>query len=178
MQVCIDGSIKGLAIGVEQISENITDEMIDSMLDTNVKGVLYVTREILPKMLQSGRNGHIIMIGSIAGVEAYSRGSIYCASKHALNAISESLRKELISTPIRVTEIQPGLVETEFSLVRYGGDVHAAKRVYNGIEALSANDVAEVVLFAATRPKHVQIATVKLLPTNQASVFEVSRTKN
>lgn len=108
MQVCIDGSIKGLAIGVEQISENITDEMIDSMLDTNVKGVLYVTREILPKMLQSGRNGHIIMIGSIAGVEAYSRGSIYCASKHALNAISESLRKELISTPIRVTEIQPG----------------------------------------------------------------------
>jgi len=146
----------------------------EEMIDTNLKGLLYVTRAVLPGMVERGR-GHVVNIGSIAGRQTYPGGAVYCASKAAVRAISEGLKLDLLGTSIRVTEIQPGLVETEFSQVRFRGDRERAAAVYRGLTPLTAMDVAEVVLFAVTRPPHVNLSEVLLLPTDQASTTMVHR---
>ncbi|CAG8660141.1 9001_t:CDS:2 [Ambispora leptoticha] len=146
----------GLVIGLDKIND-VTDDAIDTMIDTNVKGLIYVTRAILPGMKERQR-GHIINIGSVSGTQVYPGGGIYCASKHAVNAISRTLLLELVDTPIRVTEINPGMVETEFSIVRFKGDKEKAGKVYQGFNPLTGEDIAETIIFAASRPDHVNIA--------------------
>jgi NADP-dependent 3-hydroxy acid dehydrogenase YdfG len=144
------------------------------MIDTNVKGLLYVTRIVVPWMLKRNK-GHIINIGSIAGHEVYPRGNVYCASKFAVDAITKGLRLDLVDTPLRVTTIDPGLVETEFSEVRFHGDKDRAATVYKGYEPLSPDDIADSILWAATRPAHVQVAEIIIFPTAQASAVVVHR---
>jgi len=163
----------GLSRGLAKLHQG---ELADweEMIDTNVKGLLYVTRAVLPGMVARGR-GHVINLGSIAGHESYPGGNVYCASKAAVQALTSGLRMDLVDTPIRVSTIDPGLVETEFSLVRFHGDAPRAAQVYRGLEPLTAEDVAEVVLFCATRPPHVNLAEVLLLPTAQASATLVHR---
>jgi 3-hydroxy acid dehydrogenase/malonic semialdehyde reductase len=163
----------GLVIGLEKAHETPETD-VDTMLDTNVKGVLNMIRAVVPDMVRRNA-GHIINISSIAGHEAYGGGSVYCASKHAVDAITKSLRIDVVNTNLRVTAISPGLVETEFSLVRFKGDAHKAKQVYAGMEALVGSDIAEAVLFAATRPPHVQIADMIIFPTAQAAATVVHR---
>jgi 3-hydroxy acid dehydrogenase/malonic semialdehyde reductase len=163
----------GLALGRSNTWETL-DEDIDGMLDTNVKGLLRVTKAVVPGMRQRN-SGHVINISSVAGVEAYRGGSVYCASKFAVQAITTALRKELVDTPIRVTGICPGLVETEFSLVRFKGDAEKAKEPYKGLIPLSPFDVADVIAFTASRPEHVQVADVLLFPSAQASSEIVHR---
>ncbi len=163
----------GLVLGVEKAHETPEPD-VDIMLDTNVKGVLNVIREVVPGMV-ARKEGHVINISSIAGHEAYPGGSVYCASKHAVDALTKSLRMDIVTTPLRVTAISPGLVDTEFSLVRFKGDARKAEAVYEGLEALVAEDIAEAVLFAASRPAHVQIADMIIFPTQQASATVVHR---
>jgi 3-hydroxy acid dehydrogenase / malonic semialdehyde reductase len=146
----------------------------EEMLDTNVKGLLYVTRTLLPGMIERGR-GHIINLGSIAGHQTYPKGNVYCASKAAVRAITEGLKLDLLGTPIRVSTVDPGLVNTEFSQVRFHGDKQRADTVYAGLTPLTANDIADVVLFCATRPAHVNINEVVLMPVDQASATLVHR---
>ena len=145
------------------------------MLDTNVKGLIYVTRDVLRGMVKRGR-GHIINIGSIAGHEVYPGGNVYCASKAAVRALTAGLRMDTLDTPIRVSAVDPGMVETEFSLVRFHGDAERAKKVYNGMTPLTGADVADAVLLIATRPAHVNVAEVVLLPEAQASATMAHRT--
>lgn len=163
----------GLGKGLDKLHEGKIDDW-EIMIDTNVKGLLYVSRTVIPGMVARGR-GHIINIGSIAGHEVYPNGNIYCATKHAVTAITKGMRLDLLDTPIRVTTVDPGLVETEFSLVRFDGDAARAKKAYENIEALTGKDIADVVVFAATRPPHVQIAEVIVFPTCQASTTHVHR---
>ncbi|MCF6239687.1 MAG: SDR family NAD(P)-dependent oxidoreductase, partial [Candidatus Marinimicrobia bacterium] len=163
----------GLVIGIEKAHE-IPVEDVDTMLDTNIKGVLNLIRNVVPLMVTVNR-GHVINISSIAGHEAYPGGSVYCASKHAVDALTKSLRMDVVETDLRVTAISPGLVDTEFSLVRFKGDQTKAACVYTGLEALVAEDIAEAVLFAATRPSHVQIADMIIFPTHQGSATTVHR---
>ncbi|MCF7826280.1 MAG: SDR family NAD(P)-dependent oxidoreductase [Candidatus Marinimicrobia bacterium] len=163
----------GLVLGVEKAHETPGDD-VDIMLDTNVKGVLNMIRNVVPGMV-SRRRGHVINISSIAGHEAYPGGSVYCASKHAVDALTKSLRMDVVSTPLRITAISPGLVDTEFSLVRFKGDAKKAEAVYQGLEALVAEDIAEAVIFAASRPPHVQIADMIIFPTQQAAATVVHR---
>jgi len=163
----------GLALGVNKAQVNIPAE-IDVVVDVNVKGVLYLIQEITPGMVTRGR-GHIINISSIAGHEAYPGGSVYCATKHAVDAITKSTRMDLVDTPLRVTAISPGLVETEFSLVRFQGDTERASKIYQGYEPLIADDIADAILYAATRPPHVQIADMIIFPTAQASATIVHK---
>ncbi|KAJ2344574.1 hypothetical protein GGF43_005423 [Coemansia sp. RSA 2618] len=163
----------GLAMGVDPVSD-ITDETIDTVIDTNIKGLLYVSRAVVRIMKRRG-SGHVIMIGSIAGMRGYATGSVYCATKSAVHAISESLREETISVPIKVTEIKPGMVETEFSVVRYGGDKSKADNVYRGMDPMTADDVAESVVFAASRHPRCVVSDVVLLATGQASAGLVHR---
>ncbi|OIO62141.1 MAG: NAD(P)-dependent oxidoreductase [Candidatus Marinimicrobia bacterium CG1_02_48_14] len=163
----------GLALGVNKAQVNIPAE-IDVVVDVNVKGVLYLIQEITPGMVTRGR-GHIINISSIAGHEAYPGGSVYCATKHAVDAITKSTRMDLVDTPLRVTAISPGLVETEFSLVRFQGDTERASKIYQGYEPLIADDIADAILYAATRPPHVQIADMIIFPTAQASATVVHK---
>lgn len=146
----------------------------EEMIDTNIKGLLYLTRYILPGMVDRG-SGHIINIGSIAGHQTYPGGNVYCGSKAAVKAISEGLKLDLLGTPIRVTSIDPGMVETEFSQVRFHGDQERAKKVYERIKPLTAQDVADVIFFCATRPAHVNINQVVLMPVDQASATLVNR---
>lgn len=157
----------GLVIGLDKEFEGNMDEW-DVMIDTNVKGLLTMTRLVVPGMIERGR-GHIINIGSIAGDAAYPGGSIYCATKAAVKALTDGLRIDLVDTPLRVTNIKPGMVETNFSVVRYRGDKQAADNFYKGIKPLTGDDVAESVYFAASAPEHVQIAEILLMPTNQAT---------
>ena len=157
----------GLSRGLDKLQDGLLDDW-DEMIDTNVKGLLYITHAIVPGMIARA-NGHIINIGSIAGHEVYPRGNVYCASKFAVDAITQGLRLDLVDTPLRVTAIDPGLVETEFSVVRFHGDTERAKTVYKGIEPLRSEDVAETIVWCASRPPHVQIADIIILPTNQAS---------
>ena len=157
----------GLVIGLDKEFEGDLDEW-DVVIDTNIKALLCITRLIVPGMVKRGK-GHIINIGSIAGDAAYSGGSVYCATKAAVKALSDGLRIDLVDTPLRVTNIKPGMVETNFSVVRYRGDKRAADDFYAGIRPLSGDDVAETVYFAASAPAHVQIAEVLLMPTNQAT---------
>lgn len=163
----------GLSRGLDKFQDaNIGDW--EEMIDTNVKGLLYVTKAVLPGML--ARNaGHIVNIGSIAGHEVYPKGHVYCASKHAVDAITQGLRLDLVDTPLRVTTIDPGMVETEFSIVRFHGDEVRAASVYKGIQPLTAMDVAETVVWSCSRPPHVQVAEIILLPTSQASAQVVHR---
>lgn len=163
----------GLAVGVDKEHEGNLDEW-DVVIDTNVKALLSMTRLVVPGMVERGC-GHIINIGSVAGDAAYPGGSVYCATKAAVKALSDGLRIDLVDTPLRVTNIKPGLVETNFSVVRFRGDKERADNVYKGIKALSGDDIAEVAYFAASAPEHMQIAEVLVMPTNQATGTIVSR---
>lgn len=156
----------GLAKGLNKVYEN-TIEDIDTVIDTNIKGLLFVTRIVVPLMLKFNK-GHIINLGSVAGVNAYSGGAVYCATKAAVKFISDSLRLELIETPIKVTNIQPGIVETDFSLTRFNGDIEKAKNVYKGIEALTPDDIADIIVSTANQPERVQISEVTIVAQNQA----------
>lgn len=156
----------GLALGSDAIQNGSLNNW-DTMIDTNVKGLLYVTHAILPGMLQRNQ-GHIVNIGSIAGQEAYPNGNVYCASKHAVRAISKTMRIDLIGTPIRVTEIAPGAVNTEFSTVRWNSP-ERAKLFYDDFEPLLAEDIADAIYYSITRPAHVDIAEITIMPTVQAS---------
>jgi len=157
----------GYVLGVEHVGD-ISDKDIEGMFSTNVFGLISLT-QLLVKEFKNKKSGHVINLGSIAGREPYAGGSIYCATKHAVNAFTGSLLRELVNTPIRVTEIQPGMVETEFSFIRFQGDVDAAKKVYEGLDPLTAQDIAEEIVWAASRPPHVNIAEVLVFPVNQAS---------
>lgn len=157
----------GLVIGVDKEFEGDLDEW-DIVIDTNIKGLLAMTRMVVPGMVERGR-GHIINIGSIAGDAAYPGGSVYCATKAAVKALSDGLRIDLVDTPLRVTNIKPGMVETNFSVVRYRGDKETADNFYKGIRPLTGDDVAETIYFAASAPEHIQIAEVLLMPTYQAT---------
>ena len=163
----------GLAIGVDKEYEGNLDEW-DVVIDTNVKALLLMTRLVVPGMVERGR-GHIINIGSIAGDAAYPGGSVYCATKAAVKALSDGLRIDLVDTPLRVTNIKPGLVETNFSVVRFRGDKQKADNVYRGIKPLNGDDIAEVVYFAASAPEHMQVAEILVMPTYQATGTIVSK---
>ena len=163
----------GKALGMEKIQDGVLEKW-EEMIDTNVKGLLYVSRIILPKMIKQNE-GMIINIGSIAGHEVYSGGNVYCASKHAVRAISKGMLLDLNGTNIRVTSIDPGMVNTEFSLVRFLGDKEKANNVYNGLTPLTGQDIAEIALFAATRPAHIDLQEIIVTPTAQASTTVVSR---
>ena len=163
----------GLAIGVDKEYEGNPDEW-DVMIDTNVKALLSMTRLVVPGMVERGR-GHIINIGSIAGDAAYPGGSVYCATKAAVKALSDGLRIDLVDTPLRVTNIKPGLVETNFSVVRFRGDKNKADNVYRGIKPLNGDDIAEVVYFAASAPEHMQVAEILVMPTYQATGTIISK---
>ena len=158
----------GLAAGLGHIDEGDRDDW-DRMIDTNVKGLLYVTRTIAPGMV-SRQSGHIINISSIAGKEVYENGGVYCASKHAVDALSKCMRIDLLKHGIKVTNIAPGMVETEFSLVRFRGDKDKAGAVYNGIQPLKGEDVAEAIFYCASLPAHVCINDLVITPTAQAGV--------
>jgi len=157
----------GLALGLEKEFEGDFADW-DTMIDTNVKALLSITRFVVPMMVERNR-GHIINIGSVAGDAAYPNGAVYCATKAAVKTLGDGLRMDLVNTPIRVTTIKPGLVETNFSVVRFHGDQQRADNVYKGIKPLTGKDVAECVWFAASAPEHVQIAEVLVLATHQAS---------
>lgn len=163
----------GLAIGVDKEHEGNPDEW-DVMINTNVKALLSMTRLIVPGMIERGR-GHIINIGSIAGDAAYPGGSVYCATKAAVKALSDGLRIDLVDTPLRVTNVKPGLVETNFSVVRFRGDKEKADNVYRGIKPLNGDDIAEVVYFAASAPEHMHVAEILVMPTYQATGTIVSK---
>ncbi|KAJ3370834.1 hypothetical protein GGF31_003862 [Allomyces arbusculus] len=163
----------GLSLGLDHLLD-VSEESVNIMFDTNVKGLLNVTQAIVPAMKQRGK-GHIINIGSVAGKQAYAGGSIYCATKHAVEAMSQALTQELVNTPLRVTLVAPGLVQTEFSVVRFHGNQDKADSVYKGLDPLTGDDIAEVVVFAASRPPHVQINDILVYPTQQASVFHIHR---
>lgn len=157
----------GNAHGLDTIQDGSLDDW-DNMFDSNVKGLLYVSRVLMPKMIEK-QNGHIINIGSLAGREVYEKGNIYCATKHAVNAISKAMRIDLNKTGIKVSEINPGLVETDFSNVRFKGDSDRAEKVYQGYKALEAKDIADIIEFVINRPSHVNIADILVLPQAQAT---------
>ena len=163
----------GLALGLDKEHEGNPEDW-DVMLDTNVKGLLNITRLVVPGMVERN-NGHIINIGSIAGEAAYPGASVYCATKTAVKLLTDGLRIDLVDTPLRVTNIKPGWVETNFSVTRFKGDLQRADKVYEGMQPLVAEDIAESVYFAASAPAHVQIAEILLMPTNQATGTIVAR---
>jgi 3-hydroxy acid dehydrogenase/malonic semialdehyde reductase len=163
----------GLASGFAPLHEADPDDW-DQMIDTNIKGVLNVTRAVVPAMVQRGR-GHVINLGSIAGAETYPNGAVYCATKAALDRITTGLRMDLLGTGVRVSTIDPGLVETEFSVVRFHGDADRAAQVYEGMTPLTADDIADAVVWVADRPPQVQITQVVMMPTDQASATRVAR---
>ncbi|MBK5278290.1 MAG: SDR family NAD(P)-dependent oxidoreductase [Bacteroidia bacterium] len=163
----------GNAHGLDPIQSGNTDDW-DAMMDINVKGLLYVSREILPGMVER-KSGHVINIGSIAGKEVYPNGNVYSASKFAVDALTKGMRLDLNAYGIKVTAIHPGLVETEFSLVRFKGDADRADTIYKGIQPLEGNDIADIILFALTRPAHVVVADLVVFPTAQASATIVNR---
>jgi NADP-dependent 3-hydroxy acid dehydrogenase YdfG len=163
----------GLALGVDKEYEG-TEENYDTMIETNITALLMMTRLVVPGMVKRGK-GHVINIGSVAGDAAYPGGSVYCATKAAVKVLSDGLRMDLVDTPLRVTNVKPGLVETNFSVTRFAGDKERADKVYQGIKPLTGEDIAEVVYFAASAPEHVQIAEVLVLATHQASGTIVHR---
>jgi NADP-dependent 3-hydroxy acid dehydrogenase YdfG len=163
----------GLSRGLVKMYEDDVDNW-DEMIDTNVKGLLYVTRAVVPGMVARG-HGHVVNLGSIAGQAAYPNGGVYCATKAAERFISDGLRIDLNGTPVRVTTIDPGMVETEFSEVRFRGDKERAAKTYANIDPLTAEDIADAIVYALTRPSHVTIQSILLCPTAQASAYVVSR---
>lgn len=158
----------GLARGLDKLHQGDIADW-EAMIDTNVKGLLYLTRKIVPQMLEHKLNGHVINIGSTAGIHAYPGGAVYCATKSAVKFISDGLRMDVVDTPIRVTNIQPGMVETNFSVIRFHGDQQKADNVYEGIKVLTAEDIADIVVYTASAPAHVQICEVTVTPTHQAT---------
>jgi len=163
----------GLSRGLNKLYEGKFEDW-EEMIDTNVKGLLYVSRAVLPGMVER-KKGTVINIGSMAGHEVYPGGNVYCATKHAVDALTKGMRMDLVDTPIRICTVDPGLVETEFSEVRFHGDKERAKKIYQNITPLTPDDIADAVLFAATRPPHVQIAELIIMPTAQASSTVVHR---
>ncbi len=163
----------GLSRGLDHAQEGNPDDW-DEMIDTNVKGLLYVTRAVLPGMIKRGE-GHIINIGSVAGHWTYPKGNVYAATKFAVNALSQGLKMDLSGIPVRVTSIDPGLVETDFSIVRFHGDEEKAKKVYAGMTPLTPDDIAESAVWAATRPPHVNVNNIILMATDQSSPTMVHR---
>ena len=163
----------GGAFGLEPIAD-ADEEHWRQMYETNVMGVMRVTKALMPALERSG-NAHIVVMGSVAGVEVYPGGGGYTAAKHAAHAVTETLRLELLGKPIRVTEIAPGMVETEFSLVRFGGDAEKAAKVYEGTTPLSAEDVADAITYVVTRPPHVDIDYLAIKPTDQATARDIHR---
>ncbi len=157
----------GLSRGMDKLHEGLVSDW-EEMIDTNVKGLLYLTKEIVPIMVENNA-GHVINIGSTAGIHAYPGGNVYCATKAAVKFISDGLRQDVVDKPIRVTNIQPGMAETEFSIVRFHGDTNKANNVYKGIEPLTGSDIADIVVYTASAPAHVQICEVTVTPTNQAT---------
>lgn len=167
----------GLAQGLSTIQEGDIDDW-EVMIDTNLKGLLYVSRTIMPLMI-ANKKGHIINLSSIAGKEAYMKGNIYCATKFAVDALTKSMRIDLLEHKIKVTSVSPGAAETEFSLVRFKGDADRAKKTYSGYEPLKAEDIAEVVYFAASRPAHVCLNDIVMTPTAQANTsYILKKTTN
>ncbi|MEG2228360.1 MAG: SDR family NAD(P)-dependent oxidoreductase [Odoribacter sp.] len=163
----------GLAVGTSPLQEGVLDDW-ERMIDTNVKGLLYITRAVAPLMIAQN-TGHIVNLASIAGKEVYPGGNVYCATKHAVDALSRGMRTDMLKHNIKVTNIAPGMVETEFSLVRYKGDETAAKNVYKGFTPLTNEDIAETILFAITRPPHVCLNDIVIMPTAQANTRDVNR---
>ncbi len=158
----------GLAVGMSHIDAGVIDDW-DRMIDTNIKGLLYVTRAVSPLMVKRN-TGHIFNIGSIAGLDAYENGNVYCATKSAVTSLSRSMRIDLLKNNIKVTNIAPGMAETEFSIVRFKGDKEKADSVYKGFDALTADDIAGVIYYCASLPAHVCINELVITPTQQASV--------
>jgi len=163
----------GLSRGLDKLYEGDIQDW-EEMIDTNIKGLLYVTRSVVPGMVKRGR-GHVINIGSLAGHQTYPKGNVYCGTKVAVRAISEGLKQDLLGTPLRVTSVDPGLVETEFSKVRFRGDEDRAQGVYQGLTPLTPEDVADAVFYCATRPPHVNINEVLMMPTDQSGSTLIHR---
>ncbi len=163
----------GLALGLEAEYQGSFDDW-ETMIDTNIKGLLTMTRFVVPGMVERNR-GHIINVGSLAGDAAYAGGNVYCATKAAVKALSDGLRIDVANTAVRVTNLKPGLVETNFSNTRFHGDTERAAKVYEGVKPLTADDVADVAVYAANAPAHVQIAEVLILATHQANSFVIAR---
>lgn len=163
----------GNAHGLGPIHQGDIDDW-DAMIDINVKGLLYVSRSIIPGMVER-RKGHIVNIGSIAGKEVYPNGNVYCASKYAVDALNQAMRLDLNQYGIKVAAVNPGMVDTEFSLVRFKGDDERAKKVYQGMQPLTGHDIAEIIVFMLTRPAHVNISDLLVFPTAQASATVVNR---
>ncbi len=163
----------GLAVGLESIHEGVIDDW-ERMIDTNIKGLLYVTRNVLPLMLENG-SGQVINLGSIAGKEVYPSGNVYCATKHAVDALTKGMRIDLLGKNIKVSQIAPGLVETEFSMVRFKGDDERAEGVYQGYQPLLANDIADIAYYLTTLPPHVCINDLVVTPLSQANAYLVNK---
>lgn len=161
----------GLALGLEKEYEGNPDDW-ETMIDTNIKGLLTMTRLIVPGMVERN-SGHVVNIGSVAGDVAYAGGNVYCATKSAVKAITDGLRIDLVDTPVRVTNVKPGLVETNFSVTRFHGDKNRADNVYSGIRPLTGDDIADVVAYAVNAPAHVQLAEVLVLATHQANGYTI-----
>jgi len=166
----------GLSLGLEPIYNGEINDW-DRMIDTNIKGLLYVSRVVIPGMKES-KSGHIINIGSIAGKEVYPNGNVYCATKHAVDALSKSMRIELLPYSVKVTVLHPGAVETEFSVVRFKGDIDRAEKVYDGFDPLLANDIADAAWYAVSRPQHVNINEMLIMPTSQANSIFFNKESN
>ncbi|MCB0734880.1 MAG: SDR family NAD(P)-dependent oxidoreductase [Flavobacteriales bacterium] len=163
----------GLASGLDQIQDGDIEDW-DKMIDTNVKGLLYVSRQVIPRMIARG-SGHIVNIGSIAGKEVYPKGNVYCGTKHMVDALNQAMRRELAESNIKVSAINPGAVETEFSIVRLHGDVEKAKSVYNGFENLVAADIADAISWVLSRPDHVNINDLIIMPKAQPAAGQIHR---
>ena len=163
----------GLAAGLGPIQSGNIDHW-ERMIDTNIKGLLYISRAISNLMIEN-KKGHIINIGSIAGKEVYANGNVYCATKHAVDALNKAMRIDLLTHNIKVTAINPGMVETEFSIVRFDGDSDKAKKVYEGLQPLTPEDIAETIYWVANRPSHVNINDIIIMPTVQATATNVIR---
>ncbi len=174
---CVDVDVLinsvGLALGLETLDKSL-EEDINAMIDTNIKGLLFMSKHAL-KVMKATDKGHIINLGSIAGIDSYPTGITYAATKSAVKSISDGLRKDVIPNNIRITNIQPGLVETKFSVIRFYGDTKKAKSVYKGIKPLSANDIASIIKYAIELPQHVQINEITVTPTHQATVEHIYR---
>jgi 3-hydroxy acid dehydrogenase / malonic semialdehyde reductase len=163
----------GLSRGLDKVYEGKLEDW-EEMIDTNIKGLLYVTRAVVPGMVQRGR-GHVVNLGSTAGETTYPGGAVYCGTKAAEHAINDGLRQDLLGTPVRVTSVDPGMVETEFSQVRFRGDTERATKVYQGLTPLTPDDVADAIFWAITRPAHVNIARVLLTSVDQANSLLFNR---
>jgi NADP-dependent 3-hydroxy acid dehydrogenase YdfG len=163
----------GLAAGLAHIQDGDVDDW-DKMIDTNIKGLLYVTKAVVPLMIAGGK-GHIVNIGSIAGREVYESGGVYCATKYAVDALSKSMRIDMLENGIKVTNVCPGATETEFSIVRFKGDEERAKKVYDGYKPLAAKDIAEIIAYIATLPEHICVNDILIMPAAQANISKFNR---